>query len=229
MANKAILYSFWKSSCSWRVRLALRFKRIEYEYVPINLLQGEHKTDEYLKISPFGQVPALQIDNHTFYQSLTICEYLEETRANIGLPFFYGDNAYTKFKIRAFCETINAFIQPMQQNGVLQSTNTIFMKELDENEQNKRKLDWAQFYIDKGLKTLGDIVMNDVNDNSKYCFGNDVSLADIFLVPQMYNAVTMFNMDMNNYQRLKQVYDELMKLEEFYITQPNQQIDYPSN
>lgn len=228
MANKAILYSFWKSSCSWRVRLALRFKHIDYECVAINLFENEHKTDKYIKISPMSQVPALKIDNHTLYQSLPICEYLEETRKDIGLPLFYGNDNLSKYKIRAFCETINAFIQPMQQNSVLQSTNDIFMKELDENEQNKRKLNWARFYIDKGLNTLETIIINEGKNNTKYCFGDDVSFADIFLVPQMYNAQIVYNMDIAQYPRLNGIYNELMDLKEFAESQPNQQTDYPS-
>ena len=230
--NKVVLYNFWKSSCSWRVRMALKFKNIEYEYVAIDLLKNENKSDKYKKISPLGHVPALLIDNYTLYESLPICEYLEETRTNIGLPF-YGKNAnsFQRVKIREFCEAINAFIQPLQQRSVLQSTKDILMKqELTEQQKNHRIKDFATFYIGNGLKTLENILINNSDSNNgekyKYCFSNEPCLADIFLVPQMFNATQVYNIQITDYPYLHQIYDELMKLPQFDSTQPQKQIDY---
>eukprot|EP01084_Bolivina_argentea_P244649 409805_1 len=113
MSTKTILYNFWRSSCSWRVRLALKYKKIHYEYISIDLMTKENLKEEYRKISPYGHVPVLSIDNMILVQSLPICEYLQETRHNQGFDLLPSNNIQ-KYKIRSFCEMINAQIQPLQ-------------------------------------------------------------------------------------------------------------------
>lgn len=83
--DQIILYSYWRSSCSWRVRIALNMKNISYEIKPINLLKGEQVSPEYKKINPLGEVPALQIGDKVITQSLAILEYLEETYPDVKL------------------------------------------------------------------------------------------------------------------------------------------------
>ena len=76
--KKVVLHGYWRSGCSWRLRIVLNLKKIEYEYKPVNLLEGDHKKEEYLKINPAGLVPTLEMDGHQFTESMPICEYIEE-------------------------------------------------------------------------------------------------------------------------------------------------------
>ena len=93
--NKPRLHGYWRSSCTWRLRILLNWKGIDYEYVPVNLLEGAHKQPAYLEINPAGMVPAFEIDGHVFTESMPICEYLEETRTECRK--LYPEDPYQRF------------------------------------------------------------------------------------------------------------------------------------
>lgn len=110
------LYSYFRSSCAWRVRIALALKGIEYETIAINLLKGEQHKEDYLKLNKLAQVPALQIDGNLFTQSLSIIEYLEETRPE---PPLWPKDPMQRARGRQIAEIIGSGIQPLQNLSVI--------------------------------------------------------------------------------------------------------------
>ena len=119
--DKAVtLHGYWRSGCSWRVRIALNLKKIEYTYKPVHLVKdgGEQHKPEYKALNPAGLVPTLEIDDLVMSESMPICEYLEETRG-ADVPSFFPKkedgtiSSTDKFKVRRLCEVINAGTQPI--------------------------------------------------------------------------------------------------------------------
>jgi len=178
--DKPILFSYWRSSCSWRVRLALALKGIEYEYRAVHLVKdgGEQLKEEFARLNPMKEVPLLLIDGKSIAQSLAIIEYLEETRPNAGARLLPED-PYLRAKARQLAQIIVSDTQPLQNLRVL---NAIGAKLGDEE-----KTKWAKQWITLGLEGFEKEVSSVAG---KYCVGDSVSIADICLVPQLYNART---------------------------------------
>lgn len=111
-SSEVVLYSYFRSTCSWRVRIALAIKGIDYTYEAVHLLKdgGKQHSEDYKKLNPGEKVPALKIDGYVLSESLPICEYLEETRPEN--PLFPKD-PYLKFKCRQLCEVFNSGTQPI--------------------------------------------------------------------------------------------------------------------
>ena len=110
-SNKIVLHGNWNSGCTRRVRTVLNFKNLEFEFRRVDLSAKEQHGEEYRKINPTGQVPAVMIDNHILTESLPICEYLEE-RFESG-PSLLPKDAVTRFQVRRYCEMINSGIHPL--------------------------------------------------------------------------------------------------------------------
>uniref|UniRef100_F7AK97 maleylacetoacetate isomerase n=1 Tax=Equus caballus TaxID=9796 RepID=F7AK97_HORSE len=157
-AGKPILYSYFRSSCSWRVRIALALKSIDYETIPINLIKdgGQQFSEEFQKLNPMKQVPALKIDGTTIGQSLAIIEYLEETRPT---PRLLPQDPKKRAHVRMISDLIASGIQPLQNLSVL--------KEVGQENQ----LTWAQEAINFGFNALEHILQTTAG---KYCVGNEV-------------------------------------------------------
>ncbi|XP_012869472.1 PREDICTED: maleylacetoacetate isomerase [Dipodomys ordii] len=170
-SGKPILYSYFRSSCSWRVRIALALKGINYETVPINLIKdgGQQFSEEFEALNPMKQVPALKIDGIIIGQSLAIIEYLEETRPT---PRLLPQDPKKKASVRMISDLISSGIQPLQNLSVL--------KQMGDNPQP-----WAQKVIISGFDALEKILQSTAG---KYCVGDEVSMADLCLVPQVANA-----------------------------------------
>lgn len=213
-AGKVVLYSYWRSTCSWRARIALAMKGIEYEYIPINLLQGQQKTEDYLKINPFGQVPTLYIDGHYLSQSLAIVEYLEETRSNQGLSYLPRD-PFQRALVREVSQMIACGTQPLQNLGVLAKIGQ------DYGEAEKKK--WAQHWIKAGLDAL-EKKLKMIHSNGQYCVGGSATMADICLIPQLYNS-RRFEVDLSPYPTLLSIEAHCSSLPYFQKAHPDQQPD----
>lgn len=207
--SKPILYSYFRSSCSWRVRIALAHKGVDYEYRAINLLKQEQVSDEYKKLNPIGQVPVLIVDENTLTQSISILEYLEE--AFPQKPLLPKD-LFKRAKVREVCEIIGSGIQPLQNLSVLQKIG-------------ETKMEWGHFYIQKGFVALEQVLANSAG---KYCVGDEVTIADCCLVPQVYNA-NRFKVDMAAFPVISRVHDALMSLDAFKAAHPSQQPDCPED
>jgi len=213
MANKekAILYSYYESSCVWRVRNVLNLKKIPYEIRPIVLnksLDGGHQhSKEYLELNPMGFVPALIIDGVTLIESHNIMYYLEETRPEVNvLP----KDIFKRAKVREICDIIISGIQPLQNTYVLANIG------------KERKTEWAQFYITKGFRAIEKLLQSSAG---KYCVGDDVTMADCCLVPQVYNA-RKFGLDLTEFPTIVRVDQELQDHPAIQAGHPRAQPDY---
>ncbi|CAG8617012.1 7848_t:CDS:2, partial [Paraglomus occultum] len=175
--KRPILYSYWRSSCSWRVRISLLWKDIDYKTIPVNLLLNEHvdftllkRSAEYIAINPMQEVPTLIIDGNTLTQSLAILEYLEETRTE--KPLLPSD-PLIRAKVRSLVSAIAIDTQPAQNLRILRQLG-------DDKSQDwaKHWITWAFEGIEKQLSSTA----------GNYCVGDEVTLADVCLVPQVFNA-----------------------------------------
>lgn len=211
------LYSYWRSSCSWRVRIALNMKSIKYEYKPVHLLRdgGEQLKDDYSELNPMKQVPTLIIDGMPVSQSGAILQYLEETRPEKPLlPASPRDRAI----VRKLCDIIGTGIQPIQNLAVLKWV----MSQYDDQEtKNAKKLEFGCHWITVGFEALERELKKTAGS---FCFGDIVTLADLYLVPQVYNA-KRFNVDLTKFPTICRINDALSKIPEFISAEPANQPD----
>ncbi|KAJ7417623.1 Maleylacetoacetate isomerase [Willisornis vidua] len=218
-AAKPILYSYFRSSCSWRVRIALALKGISYDLVPVNLVKdgGQQFSAEFKALNPMQQVPALKIDGITLSQSLAIIHYLEETRPN---PRLLPQDPKKRAQVRMIADHIVSGIQPLQgQNALVH------------NSQSKKSL--VSFSIEFPmphstvpplLTALEQILQHTAG---RYCVGNEVSMADLCLAPQVANA-ERFKVDMGPYPTITRINKALLELEAFKVSHPSRQPDTPA-
>jgi len=193
--QKPRLHNFWRSGASWRVRIALHWKKIDYEYIAVNLTKGEQKEEKYASKNPSMLVPALEIDGHTLTESIAIIEYLDETRPDHPL---LPKNPYERAKVRQISETIASGIQPLQNLKVL-------------NYIGEKKMEWAKHWVTSGFESLEKILHE---TSGKYCFGDSITMADCCLVPQVYSA-NRFGVDMSKFPIIARVHKELTLVPEF--------------
>jgi len=201
------LYDYWRSSASYRVRIALGLAGLEWDTVAVNLLEKEHKADAHLARNPQGLVPAIEIDGHMFTQSLAIVEYLDETR---GLGLLPSDPA-AKAKTRAVAYAIAVDIHPVCNLGtarfaVSQTNGGITME------------NWMQNFIAPGLAAVEHMV-----DDGDYCCGDSVSLADVCLMPQIYNA-DRWGVRLDDMPRLRHIAAVLSDIPAFAAAHPNKTV-----
>ncbi|KAF4084061.1 hypothetical protein AMELA_G00124370 [Ameiurus melas] len=208
---KPVLHGYFRSSCSWRVRIAFALKGIEYDQVPVNLVKdgGQQLTDQYRTVNPMQQVPAVTIDGITLSQSLAIIQYIDETRPG---PSLLPAEPQQRAQVRMISDLIASGIQPLQNIYVIQKIG-------------EEKVQWAQHFINKGFKALESILKQ---TSGTYCFGNEISMADVCLVPQVYNA-ERFKVDLDQYPTIKRINQTLMELEAFKATHPSRQPDTPDD
>jgi len=205
-SSEVILYSYWRSSASWRVRLVLALKGIKYQYKAVNLVRGEQTNEEYTKVNPMKLIPSLVIDGNLFSSSVAIMEYLEETRTNVLL---LPKDSIKRAKVRQIVETICGDIHPIQNLRVL--------KKID----SEKMTEWCQYWISTGFEGLEKIL---TSVSGKYCVGDEITLADCCLVPQVYNAVRWF-VDMSKYPTIVRINEELSKLPQFKEAHADNQPD----
>jgi maleylacetoacetate isomerase len=212
------LYSYFRSSCSYRVRIALHLKGLAFKYIPIHLLNngGEQNQSAYLEQNPQGEVPFLSNHSWGLGQSMAILEYLEEAHPNIPL---LSSDIKTRALTRQICETINAGTQPLQNLKVLQYLSQKL--NVDEEEKNK----WARHWIEKGLHATERMI---AKTRGEYSVGNQLSFADCFLIPQVYNA-HRFHVDMNGLPNIVAINKACSQIPAFIASHPDQQPDSPAS
>jgi len=215
MASTAVrLYSYWRSSCSWRVRIALALKGVRYEYAAVHLVKdgGEQHKAQYAALNPSRAVPTLVVDGHTIAQSTAIIEYLDETRPTP--PLLPRDDAAKRALARQLALTIGCDIQPVQNLRVLL---------YQEEKLGGAKKDWGHHFITLGFESLEAQLAQCAG---KYCIGDELSLPDVYLVPQVYNA-NRFGVDMSRFPIISRVHDALVQLDAFKEAAPDMQPDAP--
>nr|ABQ02262.1 glutathione S-transferae zeta 2 [Bombyx mori] len=202
--NRVILHAYWLSSCSWRVRAMLHAKSIPFEERPVDIVKtGKQLTEEYRAINPAQKVPALEIDGVTLVESTAIIQYIEDTRPE---PKLMPDTALQRARMREICETIVSGIQPLQNFGLKKHLGT-----------EEKFLSFTKYWTERGLQTLNDLL---AKTSGAYCIGDQITLADICLVPQIYNGVSRHKLDLKTYPIVSKVYENLLKEELYQATHP---------
>jgi maleylpyruvate isomerase len=214
------LYSYFRSSASYRVRIALNLKNLPYEVVPIHLQKngGEHLTAEYRQLNPNALVPALidEADDNpaALTQSLAIIEYLEETHPESALlPKNAADRAF----VRSIALSIACEIHPLNNLRVLR----YLVRDLKVDEESKNA--WYRHWVEEGLTALEATLSRD-SRVGKFCFGDTPTLADCCLVPQIANA-QRFNCDLSNMPTIMRINDACLALDAFTKAGPANQPD----
>ena len=207
------LYSYWRSSAAYRVRIALNLKGLDHEIVPVSLAPGvsEHRGEAYLAKNPQGLVPFLDDGDIAIGQSLAILEYLEEAYPDTPL---LPDDAGARARIRSFCSSIACDIHPLNNLRVM----NYIKKEFGADPTG----DWYTHWIHEGFRSAEPFV-SDVPD-SQFVYGNRPTLADAFLVPQMYNA-RRFNVPLDDFPNLVRIVDNCNELQAFKDAAPESQAD----
>ncbi|KAJ3127177.1 hypothetical protein HK098_006629 [Nowakowskiella sp. JEL0407] len=205
------LYAFWRSGASYRLRTALNLKKIvPNKNVHIDILKNEQRSEEYLAVNPAGIVPVLIVNSngqqHTLYQSPAIIEFLDELHPEINplLP----KSLIERQKARAIVNIIACDISPLQS-----------LKCGRKAVGDEGFLEWAAFWIVEGFQVLEKLLPE---TSGKYCIGDIVTVADVFLVPQVYNALRC-KIDMNRFPNIHKIYENLMKIDEFIQASPEMQ------
>jgi maleylacetoacetate isomerase len=205
------LYSYYRSSAAYRVRIALNIKQIEYKIEPVNLLKKEHKSADYLTKQPQGLVPCLETNNGQFLaQSGAILSYLDSLYPNSTLLV---PDPFQAAKIQSFVDMIACDIHPICNLRILSYlTNTLKV-------HSDQKLAWYQHWIVTGFEALESML-----EKTKYCFGEQITLADVYLIPQIYNALR-FEVDMAAFPQILSVYQNCNQLDAFIQAMPENQLD----
>ena len=205
------LYGYWRSSCSWRVRIALALKGLDYTAVPVHLTRdgGEQHGPTHRQRNPMGQVPVLElVDGRHLSQSLAILDYLEEAYPT---PALLPEDRWARARCRQLAETINAGVQPLQNLAVMQR-----LKDLGVD-----PTEWSRHFITTGLDALEAAVDR---TTGPFLAGDAPSWADLCLVPQLYNARRV-DCDTSRWPRLCAAERAALAVPAFHLTHPDHQPD----
>jgi len=206
--TEIVLYDYWRSSASYRVRIALRTLGLAYDTVPIDLLASAHRDPDYLSINPQGLVPSLRIDGHTLTQSLAIIEYLAETRPE---GRFLPDTVVGRQRVRALSYAVAMDVHPICNLNVVSHVARLTG---DEGERTE----WMIKFMGSGLRALEQMLDNPTT--GRFCFGNTPTMADFCIVPQVYNA-RRWGIEMSAFPRVARIADACNALPAFKAAHPD--------
>jgi maleylpyruvate isomerase len=214
-APRLVLYGYFRSSSSYRVRLALAAKGVSYESIAVNLLKGEQRGDEHARRSPTGYVPCLVVDGKSFVESVPILELLDDLFPD---PPLYPKHPFARARVRAMVEVVNSGIQPLQNLAVLGRVSS---------DAAARK-EWAAYYNARGLAALARMVaeIRDAGEGARgpFCYGERLTAADLLLVPQLYSA-RRFGVDVGAWPRLLEAEAATLALPGMMDATPDKQPD----
>lgn len=209
------LFGYYRSSAAYRVRIALNLKALAYEQVAVNLVQGEQQEAANLARNPQGLVPTLQTaEGQYLTQSTAILEWLEEVYPASAL---YPNQPLQRAQVRAMANTIACDMHPLNNLRVLNYLTNNLDVDTD------TKMQWYRHWIDVGFTSLEQQV-----SDTGFCYGDAVSMADVYLIPQVYNALR-FNQDMEKFPKIMQIYRHCNELKAFQDAAPEAQPDAHSN
>ena len=208
------LYTYFRSSAAFRVRIALNLKGLAYEPVFVHLAKGQHRERQYAEVNPQGLLPTLELDDGTrLVQSLAIIEWLDEKHP---LPPLIPKEPLARARVRSLSYLVASEIHPLNNLRVLQHLKRALG-------QSQEQIDaWYRHWIADGLQKLEAELARP--GTGKFCHGDAPGMADCCLVPQIFNA-KRFNSDLAPYPTTMRVFDNCMKLEAFDRAQPSKQPD----
>ena len=209
------LYNYWRSSASWRVRIALNYKGLSYEYAPIHIVDHQQDAPEYKAKNPMAQVPTLELSygerTIRLGQSLAIIEFLDEQHP---MPRLFPSDPFLRARCRQLAEIVNAGIQPFQNLPALAYVR-------DELGGDDRA--FAKRWNARGLEALEKLVPETA---STFCIGDQPSVADLCLVPQIYSA-RRFEVDLASFPTLLRIEAACNEHPAFIAAHPDRQPDAP--
>lgn len=211
---KLTLYTYWRSSASHRVRIALGYKGLAYEPVYVNLLEGEQRRDEYRRVNPMGYLPCLVVDGVKFVESTAILELLEELHPD---PPLLPKKPEDRARVRALVQIVNAGIQPLQNLTVLDRIG----------DDKDRRLEWLRHFITRGLgawESLASRFAEETGSKGPYAYGETFTSADALLIPQLY-AARRFGIDLSPYPTILRVDEATRDLPFVKAAHPDAQPD----
>lgn len=210
------LFTYFRSSAAYRVRIALNLKGLGYDAVPVHLLRdgGQHLASEYRAINPSGLVPTFQDDAITLTQSMAILEYLEEAYPDVPL---LPKGAVARAHVRELAQIIACDIHPVNNLRVLK----YLVKQLGQSDE--AKTDWYRHWVIEGFQSLEAHLARHL-DTGTFCYGHTPTIADCFLVPQVFNA-QRFDIDVTAYPTISRINDMCVDLPAFKAAHPAQQPD----
>ena len=211
-----VLYNYFRSSTSYRARIALHHKSLAFEYKPVHLLNngGEQNSDEYKRLNPAGEVPTLIHMGKAIGQSMAIIQYLEDLfPQNPLLP----KNSYEKAKVLQVSEGINC-------GHSLTNLKVMAKLQKDYSLLDEQKKEWTQSWMNKLLESCEKQIKS---TTKTYAFGDEVTVADLFIIPFLFSA-ERFEVDISRYPLIAKIKLNCLKLESFQKAHPMNQIDTPA-
>ena len=207
------LYSYFRSSAAWRLRIALNLKGLEYDYMPVNLLRAEQKNADYLSLNPQGLVPAMELPGGvTLGQSIALLEWLEEAHPE---PPLLPKGPIDKARVRSVVNSICCDIHPICNVAVSNYLKQHFSAD------RKALIEWYTAWMHRGFGAIEQVLSD---NNSRYCFGDEPGFADLCLVPQVYNA-RRFDIPLENFPHIGRVVANCNRLAAFTDAAPERQTD----
>ena len=203
------LHHYFRSSASYRVRIALALKGLDAELLPVHLLRNEQLAESFAAIAPAKLVPLLAVDDRLLTQSMAIIEYLDETHPT---PSLLPGDAAARARIRALAQDVACEIHPLNNLRVLR----YLVREMKLSEDDKNR--WYRHWVETGLEVVERQLASSAT--GRFCHGDTPTLADCVLVPQIHNAKRM-DCRLDHVPTVMRVFDECMALAAFSSTQPS--------
>ncbi len=208
------LYNYYRSGTSQRVRIALNLKNVPYDYVPVNLLKGEHRSKIYRALNPQGLAPSLQIDGHTLIQSPAILEWIEEKWPD---PSLLPSDLFERAHVRAMVALIGCDIHPVNNLRILNRLKSEFSAD------QQAIHSWISHWITEGFTALETMLQQDIG-RGDFCFGNLPGMAECYLIPQVY-AARRFEVDLTLFPAIIAIDEACANLSAFQAAHPDNQPD----
>lgn len=208
------LYSYYRSTAAYRVRIALNLKELNYDIIPVNLVEGKQREASYLEHNPQGRVPTLVDGDFEFGQSMAMLEYLEE---QYPTPALLPKDIKGRAWVRFFSQIIVSDIHPLNNTGPLKFLASSFGLSAEQTQQ------WYHQWLRLGFDALEKLLLANTQ-RKNFCFGDKVTFADICLIPQVYNA-QRFEFSMEKYPLIQQINAHCLALPAFERAQPENQPD----
>jgi len=206
------LYSYFRSSASYRVRIALHWKELPFEYLPVHLVGGKQNSAEFRRVNPMGHVPALDHDGFLLAESVAIIDYLDRV---FPLKPLFPLEARDRAVVLQICELLNSGIQPLQNLKVHKELETAYGFSKDDVSR------WTKHWIQSGFANLERLLEKTAGS---YCFGGEVTAAECFLIPQCF-AARRFGVAIEDYPVIARIEAAAVRLSAFESAHPSRQPD----
>lgn len=215
-AESLELFSYWRSSAAYRVRIGLNLKALSYDITPVHLVRdgGQQHSEGYAALNPQELVPTLRHGEQVLHQSMAMLEYLDEA---FGGTLLLPDDAPGRARVRALAQLVACDIHPLNNLRVMQ-----FFSDTWNVPQSERE-DWTRHWMQLGFEAMERMLVESV-ETGRFCHGDTPTLADCCLVPQLYNA-RRFNVDLGPYPTLVRIEAACLALPAFEAARPENQPD----